>query len=87
MNLLLVIITVVAVSIMLSESTQVKNWISRASSMFYKPHDNSLDFLLGIDQLAVTQEEVDEFKKFLLSSNQPAPAPNDPEPSTSPSSN
>lgn len=75
MNLILLIITITAVAIMLSESSITK----QLSNMFYRffpaRPDDVRDFLSGLDNAPLSFEEINQFRNFLTSPSVPTEAP------------
>lgn len=66
MNLALFALTMFSIGLILSESTYVRNWFDSVTSYFRPRMPTGLDFLIDIDHLIVTDEEVDAFTKYLL---------------------
>lgn len=66
MNLALFVLTMFSIGLVLSESTYVRKWFDSVGSFFRPRMPTGLDFLIDIDHLIVTDEEVDAFTKYLL---------------------
>ena len=65
MNLILLLITVAAVAILISESTTVKNFYDQVRR-YFTSEDKGISFLSGIDNTEMSQEEISEFKDYLM---------------------
>jgi hypothetical protein len=78
MNLLLLFLTLFTIGLILSESSHVKGWFDQIYKMVYKPQDLGVNFLLGVDHINVSPEEVSEFKKFLFTQVTPSIVPEPP---------
>ncbi len=65
MNLILLLITITAVAILLSETSITKQVSGMFSKLFSPRSEEVTDFLAGIDTVPLSFEEINHFRQFL----------------------